>query len=243
MEYKKITSMKKIKGKKKVYNFDVPSYENYVANGVVVHNCLNYKVSYQSEGPSSIMMPEDVVQLAGKRGVKAISFSHNEPTLYFEYICDVGTYIHANSSDLKLLIKSNGFVCKHPLDALISITDAFNIDIKGNEEDYQRSFNCSFSTVQHSIEEILFAGKHVEISYLVLPHRLRDMEYHTLTRNWLCELSPSIPVHILYFYPAFRMTKGAYLPEELLPILDLFAEKMKYVYASNAHNQALSKYR
>jgi DNA repair photolyase len=39
MKVKKIKSIKRIKEKATVYNFHVPKYESYVANGFVTHNC------------------------------------------------------------------------------------------------------------------------------------------------------------------------------------------------------------
>lgn len=39
MEYKKISKIRRVKGKQTVYNFHVPGPETYVANGIVTHNC------------------------------------------------------------------------------------------------------------------------------------------------------------------------------------------------------------
>lgn len=39
MKIKKIKSIKRIKQETTVYNFHVPKYENYVANGFITHNC------------------------------------------------------------------------------------------------------------------------------------------------------------------------------------------------------------
>jgi spore photoproduct lyase len=39
MKVKKIKSIKRIKEKATVYNFHVPKYESYVANGFITHNC------------------------------------------------------------------------------------------------------------------------------------------------------------------------------------------------------------
>ncbi len=39
MEFKQIKSIKRIQKKTTVYNFHVPQYENYIANGFVTHNC------------------------------------------------------------------------------------------------------------------------------------------------------------------------------------------------------------
>jgi hypothetical protein len=39
MEYQKIKSIKVVEEKQTVYNFHVPTYESYIANGFVTHNC------------------------------------------------------------------------------------------------------------------------------------------------------------------------------------------------------------
>ncbi len=40
MQHLGIESIKKIEGEKLVYNFQIDEDESYIANGIIVHNCL-----------------------------------------------------------------------------------------------------------------------------------------------------------------------------------------------------------
>lgn len=197
--------------------------------------CLNNTISHHVDGASLFMPPHNLVEAARSYGVEGIAFSHNEPTLYYDYIWNVARAI-ASQKDLSIAVKSNGFMSSRVADILIEVVDAFNVDIKGSEEDYQADFDCSFEPVRTNIEKIHSSGKHVELSYLVLPHRLMDENLHIDIRNWVSNLSVNIPVHMLFFYPCHESVKTTYSPGDLLEVVKIFKEKLSNVYMSNCHN-------
>lgn len=235
MKYKPVKSIRKIKKKVRVYNFDVPDYETYIANGMVVHNCQNHKVSQNLNGNSTFYSPSELVDLAIKRGVAGIAFTYNEPTVYHGYIEEVGHCIGRSSktSHLKLVIKTNGFVRPWVIRDLCLYADAINIDLKGDNDDYKEVCGGWLEPVVECVEWVLRMGVHLEISYLVLPSKIDNDLFNVQFRNWLSDLNPNVPVHLLYFYPFHKMVVPSYKPSRLLELRELMRRKLRHVYISN----------
>jgi pyruvate formate lyase activating enzyme len=229
----KIKAIRKIKKPVRVYNFSVPKYETYIANGVAVHNCQNFKVSQTTEGPNLYKSPQELMSLAEQKA-SGIAFTFNEPTLYYEYIREV-------SGGVDVVMKTNGFVNTAILDELSGVS-AWNVDIKGDDDEYQRICHGRLDPVLDSIA-YLSNRSHLEISYLVLPRMIANMGFHRRIRDFLADINPAIPVHILYFYPFHKMIEHAYAPKDLVPIISLFKERLQYTYVSNAFHSELIGYR
>lgn len=202
--------------------------------------CQNFTVSQsEPDGRGKYYDPSSLVELALQKGVSGIAFTYNEPTLYYEYIESIGREIQ--SLPLKLVLKSSGFVNEPILRSLCLCVDGFNIDLKGNEEDYQSVCGGSLEVVMKSIELISRMKIHLEISYLVLPDRLHDVDFHIGVRDWLAALSPDLPLHLLYFYPFYEMADTVpYPPEELERLHGLFSQKLNHVYISNRYDRLMS---
>ncbi len=238
MNYKKIQSIKRIKKTTQVFNFNVPKYETYIANGFVVHNCQNFKVSQTTEGQWKYHGPADLVDLALEKGVVGIAFTYNEPTIYCHYIAAVIKEIRSKKCSLKVVLKTNGFVQPPILKNILSNVDAWNVDIKGDDSEYQRVCGGSLEPVLEALRTLRELDAHIEVSYLVLPRVLNSMDFHTYVRDFLEELSKDIPVHLLYFYPFHKMSnEDKYTIDELISIKELFSEKMRYVYISNNYER------
>ena len=205
--------------------------------------CQNYKVSQSTKARTKNLSPEELVQIALDKKMKGIAWTYNEPTVHYEYLLDVGMHLLLKDIPLKMAIKSNGFASKTVVRNLSLFGTAWNIDIKGDESEYERVMDGSLDPVLQCIEWLVEIGAHVEISHLVLPRQLKDKKYHRFIRNFLASLSTTIPVHILYFYPFHKMKSESYEAEELLEVVNLFKIKMRHVYVSNAHNKPLVKHR
>lgn len=192
--------------------------------------CQNYLVSQQIDAKTTYKSPQDLVNLQIDKKLKGIVFSFNEPIIHTDYICEVGKLT-------RVVIKTNGFATDKTIDKLCKNIDAFNVDIKGNESDYINICDGTLNPVLKSIENIYKSGKHLEISYLVLPDRIDDLIFHESIRDFISKLHINIPVHILYFYPFYKMSGDYYHPEKIVQIQKLFKKTLNYVYLSNMHNE------
>lgn len=201
--------------------------------------CQNFKISQNLSDSYKKINPAELITLA-KTKSSGICFTYNEPTIYYEYLIDVGK---ENHNCLPLSIKSNGFVNLPIVDHLNRYFNAWNIDIKGDDTEYQRIAGGFLRPVMECIEFISSQNIHLEISYLVVPSCVKNTKFHCYIRDWLYSLSKYIPVHVLYFYPFHLMTDESYAPAELLPVLNVFKEKMEYVYLSNYFDAEYLKYK
>ena len=226
-QYKKINKISRIKGKIKVYNFSVPGYENYIANGFVVHNCENHEISknFGDEKDYLQISPDELVGMS-RHGVKSISFSYTEPTLYPYYIQKV-----AELSNIPVAVKSNGFVHVSQYDLWLKSVDAWNIDIKGDEDTYKNVCG-NLNNVLDFIKTLKLNNRHVEISYLPTPQTVTDKDTHIRIAEILRNIDVDMPVHILYFYPNYKINE-MYDKEMLLDVYEIFKDCMNYVYVSN----------
>lgn len=196
--------------------------------------CQNFKVSQTTNGESLYKSPEELVALANHKA-QGVAFTFNEPTIYHEYVHRV------RELGADVVLKTNGFVNGSIVDELSAVS-AWNVDIKGDDQEYERTCGGKLKPVMETIEHL--SGKsHLEISYLVLPRMVSDMAFHERMRDFLAGLNPDIPVHILYFYPFHKMTDSAYQPYALFPIIKLFQKRLRYIYVSNAFHSELVEYR
>lgn len=197
--------------------------------------CMNNRVSQHSTGKSEFYSPSELVKLALERNVQGIAFTYNEPTIYHDYIEEVGHNIGRSSisSHLKLVIKTSGFVRPWVIRNICLYADAVNVDIKGDNEDYDKICGGWLDPVVECIEWITNMEVHLEISYLVLPNKIHDDRFNIYLRDWLAGIDSKIPVHLLYFYPFHRMVVPSYKPSELLSLREMMLKKLDHVYISN----------
>lgn len=184
--------------------------------------CLNSDISQLSGDPPEPdfhYTPKELNTLTRQRSVQGIVFTYNEPTLYSSYILEVVPQLGR-----KVAIKSNGFVNEDILIQLCEEVDAWNIDIKGSEH---------LDRVLKSIA-LVYQQSHLEVSYFVAPEHVGNLVLHRLISRRLQEISPKIPVHLLYCYPSYLQSES-YERTELLPIFNILAERMEFVYISNIY--------
>jgi len=210
--------------------------KNFLSTGLYGCNflcnfCINFKVSQTAE-EGVYYSPENLVQLSIDKNTHGIAFTYNEPTVHYEYLMDVGRLAKKNGQEV--VIKSNGFVNSHILEDISRVCRAWNIDVKGDEKAYNDICGGSLAPVMESIK-FLAEKSHLEISYLVVADQVDNLNFHRSMAYKISQLSKDIPIHLLYCYPVYKMTQ-IYKKSALLPIYDIFAERMKYVYMSNTYD-------
>lgn len=88
--------------------------------------CHNWHLSQRSIeelGSFYEHSPEEAVRAARKQhGAPTISFTYNEPTVFYEYVYDVAT--EAKKQGLRIIFHSNGSMNPEPLRALLPQVDA-----------------------------------------------------------------------------------------------------------------------
>jgi pyruvate formate lyase activating enzyme len=65
------------------------------------------------------------------RGNIGIAYTYSEPIVWFEYVRDTAKL--AREAGLKNVLVTNGLIREEPLEELLPVIDAMNVDIKAME--------------------------------------------------------------------------------------------------------------
>ena len=209
---------------------------NFLCDG-----CQNYEISFAlaegSASPAHYVSPEDSVRIAMEKGCEGISWTYNEPTLWFEYTLDGAKA--AKAFGLYTNYVTNGFMTMEALDTIGPHLDVFRVDIKAFEK-------RAYQKIAHidnweGILEVARRAKshwnmHVEIVTNVIPGINDDPGMMRDLAQWIVsELGPGTPWHLTRFFPHWRMKDVAPTPRETLEMLREtgIKEGLTYVYIGN----------
>ncbi|HCJ66941.1 MAG TPA: AmmeMemoRadiSam system radical SAM enzyme [Elusimicrobia bacterium] len=191
---------------------------------------------------TEFISPEECINLAKKYNCLGISWTYNEPTIWFEYTLDCAKLVKSPRPTRHSLLTNyvtNGFITSEALDTIGPYLDSFRVDIKGfSKKTYQKIAHLSdfigiLKVTKRAKEKW---NMHIEIvTNLILTvnddlSELRDLA------NWIIsELGENTPWHITRFIPYLYWD---YLP--VTPVKDLEKAReiglktgLKYVYLGN----------
>ena len=169
----------------------------------------------------------------------AIAWTYSEPTVWQDYLLDVSAIVRRDGA--RVVVVSNGFMTPETLDRMIPLVDAFNIDLKGNEEFYRTLCRARSGPVLDSIGRI--AGeRHLEVTTMLIESRhtvdgvlrLRDELVAAGVQVW----------HITRFFPAWRMREEAATSEEwLCEIIERLRRDAEppFIFAGNSRQSKYGK--
>lgn len=181
--------------------------------------------------------PEDVVALAERLGTRIISFTYNDPVIWFEYVYETAKL--ARKKAVKTLFKSAAFVSEEAAHRLTNVIDVFSISLKTIDPVCFSSISKgSLRPVLEAIKIFHRSPRHLEVSNLVVTGLTDDLESIRQLSRWVrSELSEDVPLHFVRFHPAHRYTEVARTPIETLEMARSIArqEGLRYVYIGNTY--------
>ena len=228
--------------KKPLYHF-FPGY-NILSIGSYGCNmrcdfCQNYHISQNI--PESVMAdstPAEIANnaLSARRNI-GIAFTYNEPVIWFEFVKDVAIMI--KNKGLHTAMVTNGYINPDPLNELLKVTDAFNVDLKAfNNDFYKRLTGASLEPVKNSLKQIVKAGKHLEITTLLITGQNdNDSEMENQVRWIASELGNEIPFHLSRYFPMFKRDDPTTPHNTLLKHYEIASKYLKYVYLGNTMSE------
>ena len=199
--------------------------------------CQNYEISQaRPEETANFDMPAElVVASAKKTGCRSIASTYVEPTIFYEYMYDIG--VLAKKEGILNVCHSNGYINQKPLKALCKVLDAACIDLKGFTEEFYRNLTeGTLQPVLETLKTLKAEGVHVEIVNLVVPTKNDDMGKIRQMCLWIKEeLGSDIPLHFSRFYPMYKLRN---LPPTPVPTLEearkvAISVGLHYVYIGN----------
>ena len=196
----------------------------------------NFCIDENGGGKVEEISPEEIVELAEKKGCQSISYKITEPTVAFEFAYRIARI--ARRVNIKNVFISNGLISEEAVKKISKYLDACLIKIKasGDEEFLKKHFAIPsidpiFSTIKQMRKHRIF----VEIVNEIVPQIGDDIKKcRKLAERINAELDPRIPFHL----HRFKSKKFPGLPPTPLSLLQKFAEEAKkaglrYVYISN----------
>ncbi len=199
--------------------------------------CQNHEISQclpENMERHRIHSPQEVLALSmQKRSNIGIAFTYNEPSVWIEYLMDIA--VLSKSRGLKNVMVTNGFINQQPLDDLMDVIDAFNVDLKGFTEDFYLTQTMSkLEPVKQNLERIKNAGKHLEITHLLVTEKNDDVNDFTAMVKWIKEtLGEDTVLHLSRYFPNYKLFAPPTPPEMLEVFGEVAKQYLKYVYLGN----------
>jgi pyruvate formate lyase activating enzyme len=198
--------------------------------------CQNWSISqeYTMRGLRTIE-PEEIPRMAVGFNCKSISWTYNEPTIWYEYTLDTAKL--AKAAGLGTSYVTNGYMTEEALKEISPYLDAMNIDVKAFTEGFYKQ--RSKARLQPVLDTCVLAselGIFIELAYLVIPgHNDDSVEFRKFAR-WVVEsLGPATPVHFSRFHPDYNLRLAPATSMDSLRLAHTIAreEGVKFVYLGN----------
>jgi len=200
-------------------------------------NCQNWEISQRKpeEVTHAELFPRDVVNEAKKRDIPSIAYTYSEPITYYEYMYDTSRL--AREAGIYNVLVSNGYINPTPLRNLCRYLDGANVNLKSFDDAiYQRLNGGSLYPVLKTFQTLHAEGVWFEMTTLVVPTYVDEPEMIKQMCAWILkELGPGYPLHLLRFFPRYKLTRLTATPVETLEKLREVAlkEGLHHVYLGN----------
>ncbi|MEM1611998.1 MAG: AmmeMemoRadiSam system radical SAM enzyme [Desulfurococcaceae archaeon] len=187
--------------------------------------------------------PEDVVEQAKRSGCHGLSYTYNEPTIFFEFVQDTAKI--AKKEGLFNTMVTNGYITPEAIRELKGLMDAATVDFKsgGNKEFYRKYMGVPDpEPIFESLLEMKKEGLWIEVTNLVIPEVGDKVEDVKKLAKWIAEnLNEETPFHLLRFHPDYLLRD---LPSTPISTLEKLAKTamecgLKHVYVGNVWGHPL----
>jgi pyruvate formate lyase activating enzyme len=208
--------------------------------------CQNWEISQSrlERGLAGVQFTDErIVELALAYEAQGITYTYNEPTIFYEFLEDTARLAHRKG--LFNTMVTNGYMTPEAVDQLGNLMDAATVDFKGggDREFYNKIMNVRDPEL---IYETLIAmrdkGWWVEVTNLVIPRYGDNPENVRRMARWIADnLGPETPFHLLRFHPDYKLTDVPWTPVQTLERLAKIAidEGLKHVYIGNVPGHPL----
>jgi pyruvate formate lyase activating enzyme len=180
--------------------------------------CHNWHLSQKSleEIPHYLAAPEAIVYGAEKFECESLSFTYNEPTVFYEFMYDIAKL--GRQRGLGVIYHTNGLINKAPLLALLEHMHAVTVDLKAFTDTFYREVCSSrLNPVLKTLRNIRNTGKHLEIVNLMIPTLNDNPEDVRRMCRWIVEnLGEDTPLHFSRFHPNYKLLNLPPTPVETL---------------------------
>ncbi|MDF1576171.1 MAG: AmmeMemoRadiSam system radical SAM enzyme [Bacteroidales bacterium] len=197
-------------------------------------NCEISQIDQKIFSRHSFQKPEDMVKKALLHPNNiGLAYTYNEPTVFYEYMIRCATLIKENN--LSNVMVSNAYINPAPLEDLLPLMDGFNIDLKSFRNlFYKERSGASLHPVLESIRSIARSGKHLELTFLIIPDHNDDREEWRDMIKWISDYCGRETIlHVSRYYPNYQMHTPPTPLSTIQEFLEHAREMIDYVYPGN----------
>ncbi len=237
----RVSRVKPLDRFEKVYSFECIPNHNYVADGIISHNCSycqNFDISQRRKIEGLDVTPEKVVEMTKRYRCQGLAYTYNQPTIFMEFAHDIG--VHARRAGLINIFVSNGYDTPDTVGMMRDFLDCITVDFKGSgETSFVRKY-IGIANADPIFQTLLDirdrTGVHIEITDLVVPEIGDDLAAAKKLSSWVYDnLGPDTPIHFLRFHPDYKLMHLPSTPIETLKKHYEIAKRvgLNYVYLGN----------
>ncbi len=171
-------------------------------------HCQNWQISCSEFEERSLdqISPPEAIKQAKQRKCGGISWTYNEPAIWFEYTLDCAKL--AKEDKLYTVYVTNGYITPEALDVIGEYLDAYRVDIKGFTDVFYKQlarvskWRGILEVAQRAQEKW---GMHVEVVTNIIPTMNDDEEQLKGIALWIRDnLGELTPWHVTRFYPNYE---------------------------------------
>jgi pyruvate formate lyase activating enzyme len=200
--------------------------------------CQNWHMS-KSKGDIEDLAkysPPEIARLAAQNACESVSFTYNDPVIFFEYATD--TARNCRELGLKTVAVTAGYINEEPRREFFSLMDGANIDLKGFSEEFYAK-NC-LAQLQPVLDTVEYVKKHtnchLELTTLLIEGENDSDEELKRMCDWICTVvGNDTPLHFSAFHPNYEFTNHSRTSVETLLRAYNIAKGtgLRYVYLGN----------
>lgn len=196
--------------------------------------CQNYEIS-QGSVATKYISPKKAGEISKIYNSIGLSYTYTEPLVWFEYLIDAGEEVHKQNG-LNVLI-SNGMINPEPLNNLLPLIDAVNIDLKTFSEDkYRKILKGDLKSVLNTIETFAANNIHIEVTTLIVTD-FNDSEKEIINiAKFLSSINKEIPFHLSRYFPHYKYQKPPTDPKILIEFYNIAKSYLPHSFIGNFQN-------
>jgi len=188
--------------------------------------CQNHEIAQDADaGRHTVFVsPVELVEKAHslrRRGNIGIAFTYNEPLVGYEYVRDTAAL--ARLEGLETVAVTNGQIEEEPLEELLPLITAWNIDLKSFHEDTYKKLGGRLDVARRTIQRAA-AVSHVEVTTLVVPGLSDGEEEMRREAAFLASVDREIVLHLSRYFPRWRYKEPATPRQTLCRLRDIARE-------------------
>lgn len=166
--------------------------------------CQNWGISQEKNiNTTHYHSPKEIVSLAVNNHCKSISYTYNEPTIFYPFAKDIAC--EAKKIGIKNVYVSNGFESQEVAKDMIGVIDAINVDLKCFDETYYKKLGGKLDRVLENLKFFAKSDIWLEITTLIVPTKNDSYdELYALAKFIKDELGENVPWHISAFHPDYK---------------------------------------